>query len=615
MRQIAILTLFIAGWWNPAASLPAADGNRLTYLDDFCDPYYVGLGMPKLETPQWVGEPGVDAVVTLGIDDMKDPEAYEAFLRPILDRLKQIDGRAPVSIMSLSVDPAHPLLQRWLKEGLSLETHTADHPCPCLQRGSFEKAKSTYDRCIDQLAAVPNSRPVAFRFPCMDSQNTPSPRAYAEIVNRTTTAGNFVQISTSVCNVPTAEDPDLPRELVMDTDRRPRFDKYLPFKSFVNKVENYPYPYVIGRLCWEFPCAVPDDWLGQNLQGPNNPATVADFKAAIDAAVAKKGIANFVFHPHGWIRSDQMAEVVDYAARTYGRRVKFLNFRECLQRLKAHLLVGQSLRAKNGQDNGVRLLDVDGDGFMDVVIANENMRRTRIWSPQKGEWTEGDFPAAIVQARSAGSGAETGVRFGVLRDGGAASYLAVENGAAVIWHYAGGNWIRDNQMEKGIALRDEPVVIAREGIDQGVRLRDVDGDGRCEVLVANPIQRGVLQWDESNKTWMPFAEFPRRAMIVDEKGLDAGLRFADLDGDAHDDILFSNERGYAIYRYGPASRRWKEVRAGLRSDSDAVPMIVRAGTNNGAWFADGRMWLQNEDTDRLLDGVQRVSFEELLGTN
>src|SRR5437773_11563397 len=97
----------------------AADGNRLVYLDEN-DPYYVSRSFPKLVTPQWIGEEGVEAVVVLAIDDMREPERYEAFLRPILERLKKIDGRAPVSIMTNQVNPRHPLLQKWLREGLSL---------------------------------------------------------------------------------------------------------------------------------------------------------------------------------------------------------------------------------------------------------------------------------------------------------------------------------------------------------------------------------------------------------------------------------------------------------------------------------------------------------------
>ncbi|MEE2707658.1 MAG: hypothetical protein VX988_11445, partial [Planctomycetota bacterium] len=62
---LAAIALFSAG------NLLAGDANRLTYLDDFCNPYYAHREFPKLITPQWVGEDGVEVVVTLGIDDMR----------------------------------------------------------------------------------------------------------------------------------------------------------------------------------------------------------------------------------------------------------------------------------------------------------------------------------------------------------------------------------------------------------------------------------------------------------------------------------------------------------------------------------------------------------------
>src|SRR5436853_7714856 len=122
----------------------AADANRLVYLDEL-NPYYPSRTFPKLITPQWVGEEGVEAVVILAIDDMKGHEKWETYLRPILDRLKQIDGRAPVSIMTCQIDPKEPQLQKWLTDGLSLETHTFDHPCPYFRNG-FGKATEPYER-------------------------------------------------------------------------------------------------------------------------------------------------------------------------------------------------------------------------------------------------------------------------------------------------------------------------------------------------------------------------------------------------------------------------------------------------------------------------------------
>ena len=78
--------------------------------------------------------------------------------RPILRRLQQIDGRAPVSIMTCNVKPDDPQLQTWLQEGVSLEVHTFDHPCPLLQ-GGLDKAKATYDKCVDLMFSIPNNTP------------------------------------------------------------------------------------------------------------------------------------------------------------------------------------------------------------------------------------------------------------------------------------------------------------------------------------------------------------------------------------------------------------------------------------------------------------------------
>src|SRR5690242_10573774 len=120
LRVHAVLVTVLLLLPCPFAVAKPGEGNRLTYLDGN-DPYYVSRTFSKLITPQWVGEDGVEAVVILAIDDMRDPAKYETVLRPILNRLKQIDGRAPVSIMTCEVKPDDPRLTAWLKEGLSLE--------------------------------------------------------------------------------------------------------------------------------------------------------------------------------------------------------------------------------------------------------------------------------------------------------------------------------------------------------------------------------------------------------------------------------------------------------------------------------------------------------------
>lgn len=620
----------------PASAQPIASeavANRLTYLDEFCNPYSFGLGAPRLTTPQWIGEPGVEAVVTFGIDDMRDPHKYEDFLRPLLTRLQKIDGRAPVSIMTNQVNVDNPLLQQWLHEGLSLETHTVDHPCPCLKDGDFAAAKATYDRCVDQICSIPGNHPVAFRFPCMDSLNTPSPRAFAEIINCTTPAGNFLQISTSVTCVFTNDDRELPQDLVLDEQGRARFEKYLPFPSFVNRVDNYPYPFVIGQLCWEFPCAVPDDWQGFHLQQPYNPQTVRDHQAVIDAVVLKQGVANFVFHPHGWIRNTQLVEIVDHAVSRYGSRVKFLTFRECADRLQQHLLAGQNLRSADGGDNGVRLLDVNHDGWMDVVIANTERQMTRRWDPQSARWVEANFPVILANSvrgsnsdrgtsSSVADRADSGtsserradVRFGVLQEGGAASLVAIGRQGLNVWHYRDGTWQADDLMSQGIHLDATLCEAAANGHDIGLRLRDLDLDGRCEVVVLHPSVRKVWRWQANGSQWQEEPTWvPGDAALVTADGHDAGLRWVDLNEDRYADVIVSDSTHYSVDLFDPRSGAgWRRVKQGAQGSAGNIPPIVRGATNNGVWFARQHLWVQNEDTHRLPDGIDRRTYAQLL---
>jgi hypothetical protein len=576
---------------------------------------------------------------------MRDTKKYEAYLRPILERLKKIDGRAPVSIMTCNVDPKNPQLAKWIKEGLSIEVHTIDHPCPLLQGGDFDKAKSTYDRCVDLMSEIPGNKPVAFRMPCCDSRNTPSPRFWMEIFNKRTEKGNYLQIDSSVFNVFTSADKELPRESVYDDaeregeapaepngpaaspqERRPprteRFRKYIPFPSFVNTIENYPYPYVIGKLCWEFPCMVPSDWEAQNLHRPNNPKTVDDMKAALDATVIKQGVFNMVFHPHGWIRNDQIVELIDYAQEKYGKRVKFLTFREAIERLNGSLLGGQSLRDQQGRDNGVRILDLNDDGFLDVVIGNDELKQTRVWAPLDNDWHSSKFPTTVVEH---GSGLDAGstskLRFGIL-DGRVTAIHALLSEPG--WYFDGQAWVARKQSRTGLPRNKEVRIKGSYGVDFGERIRDLDGDGNCEFIKSNGFESEIFQWNNELQEWRNL-EFtlPTETSIVLDGG-DAGLRFVDVNQDGKEDVIFSNESHYSLHLFDSVKTGWSiKAMAGKRGDKTAIPIIARGiprgefpleskQANNGSWFHSGHLWVQNEDTNRLPDFVDRLSFADML---
>jgi putative membrane-bound dehydrogenase-like protein len=597
-----LLALAVAVPISLAAADPSA--NRLTVLDEFCDIYYPNQRHPKLTTPQWIGEEGVEAALVLAIDDMRDHQPYENYLRPILERLKEIDGRAPVSIMSCKIDANEPRLQTWLREGVSIETHTVDHPCPILDKGNFAAAKSTYDRCVDHFFTVPNNRPVAFRTPCMDGINSASPRLFAEILMRATDKGNFLTLSSSIGLVLTADDPENPKDLVLDAAGQPRFHKYL-LPGYINYIKDYPYPYLIGNMIWETPFCVPDDYEASRVFGDKSPSTVADMKAAIDAVVAKKGIWVLTFHPYAWIANAQIVELIDHVVATHGSKAKFLNLREVNERLEKNLLGGQSTRAANGAENGVRLLDLNNDGYLDAIIANEETRQTRVWEPAARKWRTTGFPAP------------RNVRFGIM-NAIPCAYISDERQSG-FWLFDGGDWKAAPEYLEGLELGGSKLRSSTRGIDSGVRFRDVDRDGTTELIVSNPGQNAIFKWSENAWRKLEFG-LPDGVSIVTAEGLDNGVRFVDFNQDGNDDVIFSNEAEYGLWLNVPKlflgfKAGWsRQIMRGRRGDHPEIPMISRGGEfrNNGAWFANDMMWVQNEDTAKLPDLVERVSFTDLL---
>lgn len=636
-----------------AAPSFAGDGNRLTYLDEI-NPWYPHQNFPKLTTPQWVGEKGVEAVVILAIDDMRDTQKYEAYLRPILNRLKKIDGRAPVSIMSCNVKPKDPQLQSWIDEGLSIECHTIDHPCPLLASGDFKKAASTYHRCVDLMNQIPRNKPVAFRTPCCDSLNTVSPRFYAEIFNRTSKNGKFLQIDSSVFNVFTSADKSIPRHLVLEKDGGERFKKYLPKKllrggvmhnTFVNTIENYPYPYVIGNTCWQFPCVAPSDWSAQHFHGKNNPKTVADWKAALDITVKKQGVFCLVFHPHGWIKAEQIVELIDHALKTHGKKVKFLNFREAQKRLDEQLAGFGFGRIRNqGGFTGTKLLDVNSDGFPDVVnlryfnIAEAGLSglagrpdpalwsvncKTDVWSPIRAKRTIAAFDIGIPRQKpgkpelTSNTPATGLAQFGVVHQDGFASVLISGLGMGIGYHFNGKSWVEDRRLQALLSVARKMIPQDHRLQERGLRFRDLNRDGICEFIVSNDSQ-AVLHFSPKTQKWsrLPFT-IPAQIGIATKDGKDAGLRFIDINADGHDDIVFSNHERYGVWLFEDMKTGWSiKVVDAKRSDKSAklvLPPIVRKdGTNNGFFVHSRHLIWQNENTDKLPNLIDRVSFDDLL---
>jgi len=581
--------------------------NRFSHLDEL-DPWWPDVRAPKFTTPMWIGEEdasaGVEAAVVLSIDDMMESGSYEAFLRPILERLKQVDpaGRAPLTIFTCRVDAADPHLQKFLAEGVSLDVHTFDHPCPLFRGGDLGHAERSYGRSVISLQAIPGNRPVAYRMPCCDSLNTSTPRFYDRLFGRpgfvddgVTRAIVPLALDSSIAMAFTSDDPELPRELVQDPDGTERFLKYLPVdRRFANYITNYPYPYRIDDRCIQLPWVVPTDWEGHHRHGSQNARTVEDLKAALDLTVLKQGLFTFVFHPYGWCSSAQVVELIDHAVSKHGRKVRFLSLLDVHDRLE---------RVTFGPD-------LDEDGFVDVAPAT-------------------------------GAPAPSSVRYGIVHGDGRAVRLRFGTGGAIeaAETHDGRDWLEEPTLLDELAAGGRRPPLPASGA-AATRLRDLDGDGRCELLIAGAAHQAILRWDAEAKGWrrLPFG-LPCAGRFAGGAGRDEGVRLLDLDEDGDLDLVVSGVhdaeiagaraavRESGIWLFESIERGWSRpvtVVSAPLDVFDALPAAERArflpliarpdGSDNGMWVKDRALWWVNEETDRLPAHCERRTFVELLSS-
>ena len=577
----------------------------------------------------WIGEEDVEAAIILSIDDLgfnqptapytQSPAAFEEYLRPIIDRLKQIDPQAGASIFACETDTETPLLQTFLQEKLSIEAHTADHPVPFFKQEEpvHPTVKETLiNQVFDSVAninRIPGHTAVAFRMPGCDARNTVSPRLFTEILNQKSRAGDGLQIDSSIFMLYTEADPDLKKRWLIDRNGHKRFEKFLtciPWcNHYVNYIANYPYPYVVAGQVWEFPVTIPGDAHGILFYKKKSPDTVEDWKAALDATVHKQGLMTICFHPKHFIWASQIVDLIDYAHKTYGARVKFLSYAQALERINTHALGGPPLKTKNHSDNGVRLLDVNADGFMDVIVANQQKQETRVWRPSEKKWDASPFPTTLTTSKPGSDHYIPRERFFTATTNGYAGVLVADQNESQLWRFNGQHWLPDLQAWP-VMINDQPIFTLRQGRDGGVRFRDVNGDQLSDLIVNNETQNTIFLWNPSQHQWTPASfSLPAHSCIVDKQGRDAGLRFADINRDGHDDLVLSNEQSTWVHLFDSTTPGWHRE---IEHAAHTIPPITREGKLNGVWFREDEMILLNEKTWKYSNLIHRVNWQQTL---
>lgn len=197
-----------------------------------------------------------------------------------------------------------------------------------------------------------------------------------------------------------------------------------------------------------------------------------------------------------------------------------------------------------GAESVPAIVDLDGDGDLDLLLANKidiGERRTA-----KIYWYENTGGARAPSYRMRGALPITGryhwaPAVGDLDGDGHDDLLLGNFGASLLWY-------RGNGTPAGFTLADSALVTITRGSQTVPALGDVDGDGDLDLMIGEA--SGVLNFYRNDGT----RTAPKFTLVSDEfEKIDVGRRsapaFADFDGDGDLDLLIgSDDQGLLLYR-------------------------------------------------------------------
>ena len=283
------------------------------------------------------------------------------------------------------------------------------------------------------------------------------------------------------------------------------------------------------------------------------------------------------------------------------------------------------LSAVAGAGLGVACRDFDGDGWLDLAVANDAYAN-HLWINQgDGTFEELAFPLGFAfnqhgQAE-AGMGIVAGDLDGDLTTDLFLTHLGVETNT--VYRGVGERGFQDVTGRSGLAASSMPFT------GFGTAALDGDQDGDLDLLVANGrVVRGAdsagdSAWDayrEPNQMFVNEGDGRFREASAREGGaftepleITRGLATGDLDGDGDLDVVVANVQGRArLYRnVFPEPGHWLGVRAvdpQLRRDAIGAAVTLEAGGERWLRTVDGQGGYQSSSSMTVhfgLGGAER----------
>jgi hypothetical protein len=279
---------------------------------------------------------------------------------------------------------------------------------------------------------------------------------------------------------------------------------------------------------------------------------------------------------------------------------------------------------QNGKGLGVSFADYDGDGFMDVYVANDSVQCFLYHNNGNGTFAEVGLLSGVGFNEEGKTFAGMGVDFADYDNDGRPDIFVTDlsNERYRLFRHNGDGSFRDVTNASGVG----GATLAFSG--WGTRLFDYDNDGWKDLFVA---QGHVMDTIEQTAPNLKYLQAP--LLMRNESGhftrvvagdvfqrlwAGRGAAFGDLDNDGDTDVVVSNvgQKAILLRNDGGNRRNWIGLRlVGRTSNRDGIGSQVRVVSESGLsqYFtvSTAAGYLSASDK-RLIAGLDRDSTAKLI---
>lgn len=224
----------------------------------------------------------------------------------------------------------------------------------------------------------------------------------------------------------------------------------------------------------------------------------------------------------------------------------------------------------SNKDQGVRFADINRDGFQDILVSRTGVDK-KVYLNDGTGWTEStiSLPVDFVDA----TGLDQGVRIVDLNADGFVDIIKSKSGTRQVYIGDGDSWTPESSW----TIPED----FYSTTDLGVRLVDLNGDGLVDLAKGYSGTREA--WLNTGSNFTPFSTFTAPVDFVTSSKLDNGVRFADVNNDGLVDIMEDFANGTST-----SKGAWINDGTGWNYDSSWISpeAFTKNGYNQGRRLAD-----------------------------